>query len=388
MSGSQGVDHDLNREIAGLSACLSQGKQPLGLLLGAGCPLAVRVAADNGSAPLIPDVAGLTQQVAAKCVDSELADAFSALAAGLRADLGREPNIEDLLSRLRSVRDLIGDAEFRGLTKPTVSELEEAIVGHIVEAVGVQLPTSDNPYHDLAVWLAATDRRQAPEIFTTNYDLLVEHALERGHLPYFDGFVGGESPFLDLRAIEEDEIPARWTRLWKLHGAINWALTPEGEVVRRRSEHADGQSLIHPSHLKYEQSRRMPYFVMQDRLRSFLRRPGAAIIIVGYSFGDEHINALIVDALRSNRTAAAFALQYSKFEDQPAPANLARSIPNLSVMAPDGAVVNSERGAWKNPSEDATGFSLGDFAAFGDLLRQLVGATRSAPADGDVVDDA
>lgn len=71
-------------------------------------------------------------------------------------------------------------------------------------------------------------------------------------------------------------IPARWTRLWKLHGSINWEKNEETvngnkvtRVVRVTREAAAGKVMIFPSHLKFEQSRRMPYLAMLDRLRAF-----------------------------------------------------------------------------------------------------------------------
>lgn len=36
-------------------------------------------------------------------------------------------------------------------------------------------------------WISGTGREHPVEIFTTNYDLLFEQALERTHVPFFDG---------------------------------------------------------------------------------------------------------------------------------------------------------------------------------------------------------
>lgn len=79
------------------------------------------------------------------------------------------------------------------------------------------------------------------EIFTTNYDLLIELALEYKRIPYFDGFVGSINPFLIPECIEAGNIkndqssykPYSWIRLWKLHGSINWFLTKDKDDKRR-----------------------------------------------------------------------------------------------------------------------------------------------------------
>lgn len=249
-----------------------------------------------------------------------------------------------------------------------------------------------------------THRHPFSEIFTTNYDILIEQALERQQVPYFDGFVGSARPFFDQRAIEDGEIPKRWSRLWKLHGSINWRYNKTSKAVVRSEHEADGDELlIHPSHMKYDESRRMPYFVMIDRLRTFLRhkeRP-VALIILGYSFGDQHLNEAIVESLKANASSACFALQYGKLADYPDGVALAKANGNLSLMAYDGAVIRRRQGPWvANPATDISkltttfeklplpaggggvtvdpadlpqpcNFLGGDFKRFGDFLDEL-----------------
>ncbi|SDD33175.1 hypothetical protein SAMN05216337_101028 [Bradyrhizobium brasilense] len=163
----------------------------------------------------------------------------------------------------------------------------------------------------------------------------------------------------------------------------------------------DGDELlIHPSHLKYDESRRMPYLVMADRLKTFLNRGErpVALFILGYSFGDEHINEALIDCLRSNPSAACFTIQYDALSRCPAAVRLATENSNLSVMAKDRAVIRRREDGWlmrqtgdvaalaeiftAGPQGDGTDsdaprpceFEIGNFARFGDLLR-LVSST-------------
>ena len=53
--------------------------------------------------------------------------------------------------------------------------------------------------------------------------------------------------------------------------------------------------VIHPSYMKYQESRRMPYLAMVDRLRAFLKQPTSTLILCGYSFRDEHVNEVYRD---------------------------------------------------------------------------------------------
>jgi len=126
----------------------------------------------------------------------------------------------------------------------------------------------NTPYHHVTAWIGAISRLYPIQLFTTNYDLLAEQALEENRVPYFDGFVGTRDTFFDLQAMEQDALPTRWARLWKIHGSVNWTEDQDGKIHRRHSP--GSKQLIYPSHLKYDQSRRMPYLAMLDRLRTFL----------------------------------------------------------------------------------------------------------------------
>jgi hypothetical protein len=227
----------------------------------------------------------------------------------------------------------------------------------IRKIVTCSLPSQLTPYHALAAFIG-THHTPFTEIFTTNYDVLIEQALEHHRVPFFDGFVGSSRPFFDRRAIEDGEIPLRWSRLWKLHGSLNWRYNKATKAIFRSEGDIDSNGdelLIHPSHLKYDASRRMPYFVMIDRLRSFLRRADrpVALIISGYSFGDEHINEAIIESLKTNASAACFALQFGSLANYPVAVALARDNANLSVLASDKAIIRRREGQWKaNPTMD------------------------------------
>lgn len=46
-----------------------------------------------------------------------------------------------------------------------------------------------------------------------------------------------------------DDLPARWSRLWKLHGSLGWKID-DGVVVRSGGH--DCTELVYPDHLKYD----------------------------------------------------------------------------------------------------------------------------------------
>jgi hypothetical protein len=144
-------------------------------------------------------------------------------------------------------------------------------------------------------------------------------------------------------AIEEDALPARWARLWKLHGSINWCRSDNGGVMRRDTAKGIDRRLIHPSHLKYDESRRMPYLALFDRLRTFLRSSNAVLITCGYSFRDQHLNEVFREGLERNAGAAIFGLLHGNLDRSEKALDIAEREGNLLLLAPDGAVVGRVR---------------------------------------------
>ena len=391
---------DPKRQVGYLEQCLSSDKKPLGLFLGAGCPMAIRVGT-NGRSPLIPDIAGITKMVRDDLAKSEdCGPLLKIVEKHFKVDGCEDPTVEDMLTHIRALRVVAGKDEVRGLSAEQLEQLDDRICQLINGVADKMLPNAETPYHQIASWVDAVRRENPIEVFTTNYDLLMEQAFEDSRVPYFDGFAGVRKPFFDLRAMEEDMLPPRWARLWKLHGSINWYHVSGRGVFRSATQEAGSKRVIHPSHLKYEESRRMPYLAMIDRLRAFLKQPTATIIVCGYSFRDEHLNEVIVQGLENTQTAIAFGFLFGEIAKYPQAVRVARKRSNLNMLARDGAVIGGQESKW--PEKDAESvsadnarwvkwmpvdpvnesgkwkaeFTLGDFAVFGQFLQELVGNVR------------
>lgn len=390
-----GSTHCPYRRATDLLQRLAPGKMRVGFLVGAGCPLAVQVPDGEKTKPLIPDITGLTKMVKdALDLNIELKDVAQNAWDRVAGRGFPTPTVEDVLGHIRTLKSLCGSGTIDGFPHDLLTKLDLSICEQIREIVKHPLPTNDTPYHALASWIQAIARDKPVEIFTTNYDLLLEQALEDQGVPYFDGFVGSDNAFLDLESMAEDDLPARWARLWKIHGSINWWMTmTEKKKIRRSRNKIEGeQLLIYPSHLKYDQSRQMPYLAMIDRLRAFLRSEQCVLLTCGYSFGDEHINTYIKQGLSGNPNAACLGMIFNDRANAPKAAELARRHANLSLLAADGGIIGTVDHNWHSEVKDtnlaypiAVGIDLpdwrtkapakqckwllGDFGAFGQFLK-------------------
>lgn len=344
-----------------LQQALTSDKMRVAFLLGAGCPMAIRVPTTEGqSRPLIPDIFTLTRTIK-ETLDREKEQSSHNATLGQILDFFPTPGtatIEHILSQIRSLVDIIQKENLGDISKAQLKDLDKRICEIISECVGEKLTENElsSPYHQLGNWVSAIAREHPVELFTTNYDMLAEQAFEELGIPYFDGFNGSNRAFFDLPSIENDKLPSRWARLWKLHGSINWWRSETGKIERRLPNDAGEQQMIYPSHLKYQQSRRLPYLAMLDRLKFFLA-PGkgpSVLITCGFSFADEHINGLLLDSLRGNPSAVCYCLLYDELgKEQYKEARLcAKKQPNLRILAKNGAIIGTVEDHWHNEKKD------------------------------------
>lgn len=350
--------------------------------------------------PLIPAVTELTKRcaVAVAAKDSSYGSAWDRVVAA-----GADRTIEDILSAVRQMREAILPADtLGGLDAAGLAKLEAAIQ----EAISQEVRPPDNripadlPHRSLGRWIRRIDRSSPVELFTTNYDTLFERALEGEGVPLFDGFVGAHRPFFMPATLAREQMAPgrRWTRLWKIHGSVTWSQPSNGDGrIVRGEEQASGQ-LILPSLLKYDESRKQPYVAMMDRLRRALaEREDAILVAAGYSFGDQHINEVIFEALDANPRLHVFVLCYSDPEEDSELGREARTRTNILVLGPTQGIVRGQVGTWLmqdpttngprmaglfvpdvTPSSASSGavggeLRLGDFTVFCDLLGQIAG---------------
>ena len=133
---------------------------------------------------------------------------------------------------------------------------------------------------------------------------------------------------------------------------------------------------------------------MIDRLRFFFKNPAAVLVTCGFSFGDQHLNEVLLQGLQGNPTSAVFALLYGNIGSYPHLARLAANRINLNVLAKDAAMIGSRTAPWTKGRDavscsDSTAikwevdpanaalkdarFVLGDFASLGSFVKELIG---------------
>lgn len=195
--------------------------------------------------------------------------------------------------------------------------------------------------------------RQNPKninIFTTNYDLFIENALDKvSKTETFvinDGARGYFKRVLDSSNFNRtvsyrgpsnnyvDEIPS--VSLIKPHGSVNWEKTMDEEIEIKTGV-VDNPVVVNPDGHEPRVTFEENYF--HDMLRIFqteLDKPQSVLFVIGFSFQDEHIGKMMQRALR-NKELNAYIFCYSNDTESTIRKNLKcefRDIKNLKFILP------------------------------------------------------
>jgi SIR2-like domain len=150
-----------------------------------------------------------------------------------------------------------------------------------------------------------------PWVFTTNYDVFNETAMDRLGIPYCNGFTGVVerrfNPAVFRYALSEqlDVGNRKWAvvdafvYLCKLHGSVSWMEDDHGLFPIREKWPADDASkiMIYPTPAKQNASLASPYADLFREFQVRVVREQSILVTVGYAFGDEHLNNIIYQAL-------------------------------------------------------------------------------------------
>ncbi|RCK43652.1 hypothetical protein TH25_21105 [Thalassospira profundimaris] len=301
------------------------GSKNLSFLLGSGCSSLRHDNAELG----IPTMKFLAEEFQALLVaDAEQEFVSAAQKTELYDKLGIDlsandvkGNLEQMMAVLINAHQFCKTSEKEELS--SVAPLVENIIVGIKEFVLHKCttgPFSNGDESVVALYrrfyqsLATRARGLAPPwVFSTNYDLFNERAMDRSGIPYSNGFSGTVerrfNPATYRLALAEqlDITSRRWAAVdgfvhfCKLHGSVNWIEEDTGLYPIREShtllDPSNDRVMIYPTPSKQTASFGSPY---SDMFREFQRQvvqDQSVLVILGFSFGDEHVNNIIFQGL-------------------------------------------------------------------------------------------
>lgn len=297
----------------------------LSLLCGSGITTAISLLAEAGSGTTMSGTTFSTYKDEIESAAQESAQAS-----------GREKgNIED---QIRSANDLLRGLKI--LRHDAATKLEQelnSIISNFAKSIlnsenGIATAEEnkrENAYRVLVNFLLSfasrTGNKERLNIFTTNYDRLIEVGAELAGIHLMDRFVGTMMPIFRSSRLSldihynppgirgEPRYLEGVARLTKLHGSIDWI--QNGGEIRRIGlpfgakaitpylkapglDNANAMKLmIYPNSAKDRETAEYPYVELFRDFAASICRPNSTLVTYGYGFADEHINRVIHDML-------------------------------------------------------------------------------------------
>ncbi len=247
----------------------------------------------------------------------------------------KEGNLEDQLriaNELLRGLEILSDEKANSLRQKIISTLDDFANDILKSETNIatsETKKREQAFNTLVTFLMSfasrTGTRDRLNIFTTNYDRLIEAGSELAGLHLLDRFVGNLTPLFRSSRLDLDmhynppgirgeprylEGVARFT---KLHGSLDWVQVdddirriglPFGADKIQPYLQAPGlhdatshQLMIYPNAAKDRETADYPYVELFRDLAAAICRPNSTLVTYGYSFGDEHINRIIRDML-------------------------------------------------------------------------------------------
>lgn len=233
---------------------------------------------------------------------------------------------------LRGLKILKKEPEATALEKELNSIISEFAKSILESEKGIATANEnerENAYSVLINFLLSfasrTGNRERLNIFTTNYDRLIEVGAELAGIHLMDRFVGTMMPVFRSSRLNldihynppgirgEPRYLEGVARLTKLHGSVDWV--QNCEEIRRIglpfgadeiSPYLNAPGLyganalklmIYPNSAKDRETAEYPYVELFRDFAASICRPNSTLVTYGYGFGDEHINRVIHDML-------------------------------------------------------------------------------------------
>lgn len=179
-------------------------------------------------------------------------------------------------------------------------------------------------YHEMLIkkLLQRPNHLRRVNLFTLNYDMALDYALDNLGVHYINGFMGVHNRCFRPEVYDYDiyypgqsvsgkvHRAEKVIRYYKLHGSLSWRFVEPSvgnmygiqevslpEVSREQSFNSKDSLLVYPCVSKKKHALDLPYSEMFRQFSKVITQPQSVLICLGYSFNDEHVNDIIRQAL-------------------------------------------------------------------------------------------
>lgn len=268
-----------------------------------------------------------------------------------------EKALDTLFEVYSYCQNVLQDEETSALIDTLINSYKKAFVNNFV----LTIDYNKNHLHKLFLKrvVSRDPKLNKVNIFTPNYDLLIEKTAEELMINVNNGFHGFHyrsflpSSFnldMHINLKDKNQAYARMINLFKLHGSLSWKFDsnkPPYGITEVQHNYQDVTSIedlpdciIYPVQSKKKHSLDLPYSEMFRQFIEFINKPDSTLVIMGYSFLDEHINDIITNAL-SNPDFNLVVFSYQDISDN----NLSPYLKDLISRSQDDSRISVFLGA-------------------------------------------
>ena len=245
--------------------------------------------------------------------------------------IGTDPSYEDLFNCLQA------DKYLKEKKKESVDDITRVMVEMqkwLFDSCDTQNTTIHDLYKDdnllqvnryyyheafLKKLLQRPNNLRRANLFTTNYDMAFDYALDNLGVHYINGFMGVHNRCFRPEVYDYDiyypgqsvsgkvHRAEKVLRYYKMHGSLSWVSTESSpsnvygisEIAMGGSfePETDKQIMIYPCVSKKTFTLDLPYSELFRQFAQAITQPQSVLFCIGYSFFDEHINDIIYQAL-------------------------------------------------------------------------------------------
>lgn len=271
----------------------------------------------------------------------------------IREEVGHITNddMETALNKLiilSEQKKIIEDDTCGACYQNLISKLKKDLIDNFVNSIDYNKLTSHEILFRKFRSFGCLDK---VNIFTSNYDLAFEYTLDKLDIEYNNGFSGFVNRKFSPRTLEKNN---KKLILDKFHGSVTWITNNDDikevqpKFIEQVSKDKDGnniaklklqlstiddQVLIYPTSNKLYQTYSAPYSELMRFMLDKFESVSNLIIVIGYKYGDDHINEILTKALANPENVFFFFEYDDKHSDYiEKMRTLSFSVPNVNVL--------------------------------------------------------
>lgn len=222
----------------------------------------------------------------------------------------------------------------------------------------VKLQKNRYHYHEALIkkLLQRPNNLKRANLFTTNYDMAFDYALDNLGIHYINGFMGVHNRCFRPEVYDYDlyypgqsvtgkvHRAEKVLKYYKIHGSLSWLATKptvsntygikEIPLNDEFKPDENKEIMIYPCVSKKSFTLDLPYSELFRQFSQAINQPQSVLFCVGYSFYDEQINDIIKQAL----TIPSFTLiiaNYSPSKDTESPIEVLRALEDKRIIILD-----------------------------------------------------